>query len=191
MINLNGIIDAGISAVTRVYASLSQPRLLTTNITQIEIAIIEGDLFITHQRFTLGDGESLFLKFTAPPEGKTFALIKRELTPEVAGIEYNVRTGFSGGTLSGTLWTTYNENGYFEGVKTSDATFETYSVAPTVLGDIVDLAWIPPTAQGPRITGVVNPDSGFKVVKYDEELLIEVINTSGVSNEIVLKYGWV
>ena len=55
----------------------------------------------------------------------------------------------------------------------------------------MDLAWIPPTAQGPKITGVVNPESGFKIIKYDEEVLIEIVNTSGVSNDVLLKYGWV
>lgn len=179
-----------VRSFTRTYASLTKPRVLTTGLTQVEIAIIEGDFFIAHSDFTIPSGESHYIKFTAPPQGVTFALSQRELTPDVAGIQYRIRKDFSGGTLSGTNFSIFNENSYFQDIKTSGATFDYYTVAPSGLGVIIDMAWIPPTAQGPRITGSVNPESGFKIIKYDSELLIEIKNTSGVSNDVLLKYGW-
>lgn len=173
--------------VLRTYDSLPAGRLMTTGLTQAEIAILEGDFFRTFKYISIPALSTVYAKFTAPPAGSAFGLVQREFTPSLAGLRYNVYSGFTATVVPDSQWQIFNENGYSP--KTSGAVFEDVS-AVSVLGDLTETAWIPKGATN-KTQGSLGRNEGFKVIPFDTELLLEFINEENQANEVLVYYQWI
>lgn len=174
--------------IMRTYDNLPAARLLTTALTQNEIAIIEGDFYRTWRVITIPSNSSSYAKFTGIPLGATFGLVSREISPSIAGVWYRVRRNATGIVTTGAPWETFNENGLSNNV--SQATFEdVVSVADD--GDIADIAYNPTTQTGQKIVGSLGRDSGFKIIPNDAELLLEFENLNNLANEILVYFQWI
>lgn len=179
-----------VEATIRDYESLSQPRVLTTTLTQTEVAILEGDFFRSFQRITLPSSGKSYVLFTSPDVDKVFGLRFREITSEKGGVNYNVYRTFSGVT-EGLEWDVFNENGYSP--KISGTSFKNVTGTPTTIDttSLSETAYIPPTGQGNQTSGSLNRVDGFKLIPANTSLLLEYENLDNTSNELLLYYQWV
>ena len=181
--NLSGIP----SDVVREYNTLPAARMLTTGLTQIEVAILEGDFFRSFKVLTIPATSSVYMKFTAPPAGKAFGLVYREITPSLSGIWYRVYRGSVATVAPNSEWPIFNENGYSS--KVSGAKFEQVATV-TNIGQLSDIAYIPKGATN-KTQGSLDRAEGFKVIPLDTELLVEFQNIENQENEVLIYYQWV
>lgn len=175
------------SDIVREYKSLNKGRLATTGLTQVEIAILEGDFYRAFRVVTVPPTSSYYLKFTAPDDARRFGLVLREITPALSGIWYRVYRNAVVTTIPASEWEIFNENGYSPNV--SGSTFQDVDVV-TDIGDLSDIAWIPQGATN-KTQGSLVRQEGFKLIQFDTELLIEIENTENQSNEVLIYYQWI
>lgn len=181
--NLSGIP----SDVIREYQSLPSARALVTGLTQIEIAILEGDFFRTFNVLTIAATSKAYMKFTAPPAGKAFGLVYRELTPSLSGLWYRVYRNSVATIVPDSEWPIFNENGYSP--KVSGAKFEEVATV-TDLGLLSDIAYIPKGATN-KTQGSLDRAEGFKVIPLNTELLVEFENVENQQMDVLVYYQWV
>lgn len=181
--------ESPIDSTIRDYESLSQPRVLTTTLTQTEIAILEGDFFRAFQRFTLPSDGKIYVLFTSPDVDKVFGLRLREITSERGGVNYNIYNTFSGVTTSDS-WEIFNENGYSNNL--SGSMYQNVVGTPTSidLTSLSDTAYSPSTSQGNQTRGSLSRGEGFKIVQPNTQLLLEFENLESSSNDILVYFQW-
>lgn len=179
--------------VLRTYQNLSSARLLTTTLTQVEAAIIEGDFYRAFKVITVPASGKAYMKFTAPPAsaGRVFGLVLREITPTAAGLWYRVRSNFdASAVIPGSEWPIFNENG--RSTKQSVSTFQDVDEADIVgFGEVSDIAYIPQGITGQKTQGSLAREQGFKIVDEDTELLVEFENLATSSNETLVYYQYI
>ena len=176
--------------VIRDYKSLPSGRLLTTALTQNEIAIIEGDFYHSFQVVTvLADGFA-YLKLTTPTaaSGKIFGLVMREIGPTLSGIWYRVFSGATGIVTAGTPWDSFNENGISDNVSAS--VFQSVS-SFTDKGALSDIAYSAKGTTGAKIQGSLERKSGLKILPVESDILVEIENLNNGDNEVLIYYQWV
>ena len=176
------------SDVVGEYAALKKGRLLTTSITQEEIATIEGDYFRTFQYITVPASSKSYVRFTAPPSTAIFALTRRSIGPNISGLKYNIYDGADDIVTIGAPWDIFSENGRY--VKTSATEFINIDTIGA-LGMFSDAAFVPAGGTGRKSEGSLEGRSGFKIIAPEKVLIIELENLSNANNETLLYYQWV
>lgn len=169
----------------RTYDSLPAGRLLTTTLTQTEIAILEGDFFRAYRRYSIPSLSTVYIKFT-PPTTRAFGLVGRDITPEFAGVKYYVFAGATGVvTVPDSEWQTFNENGF-----SSNAPEAMLQDVSSVADEGVesDYAVIPVGASG-KTSGSLERREGFKIIA--QELLVKIENLESKPNEVLIYYQWI
>lgn len=192
----------------RKYASLSTPRLLTTGLTQAEIATVEGDRFNFSKRFTgTTTGVPIYILLENPSgSGVNIGFQKRILKSLDAGVaSFQVFWGYDVSTATKTSIPYYNENDNFVGV--NDGLLEvsllntvtTSTTGPwTITGDatIVDEGierepdFIPTSGVGNNTSGDISPELGFRVYGEGKGALIKIVTDSN-NNDIIAGYDWI
>lgn len=177
-----------IKAAMRKIAGLSDPRVLTQTLTQIEAASIEGRLFQLTVDVILPAGVTQWFEFIAPTD-KECAFTDWNFAPFYTGFEAKIITGSTGGVV-GTSYTNRNVNLKYG--TNSTAQFRSLTGNPTGGAVYFIPAFIPVSGVNPnnRATGVSSASSGYRIIPAGGSFRMELINTSGNANRVVISLTW-
>ena len=196
------------SDVVRVYASLSRPRVLTTGITQAEIATIEGDRFNSQRVYSNVDTATpLYVVFENPTDsGVIVGLQKRSLKAFSSGLTvFNVLWDYDISTATKTPIPIFNQNNAYRIAK--PAKFEVsvlntvttpiigdWSVtgAATILSEGIEREadFVPTSGQGKNESGDISPDLGYRIYVPGTGFLVKVVSVES-NNRVILGYDWI
>ena len=192
----------------RDYASLSQPRVLTTSITQSEIATIEGDRYSFSKSFSNVDTNIPIYVLIENPEGSgvNMAFQQRSLKTYSSGlVTFQVLWDYDVSTATKTTITAFNENNEYRGIKDTKAEISLLNSATTppegdwvingaatVISDGIqrEIDFIPPVGQGSNSTGGVSPALGFRLYKEGTGAIVKIVSSAN-DNRVELGYSWV
>ena len=205
MLNLKSAIHAAV----RKYQTLSQPRVLTTELTQAEIATIEGDRFNALKSFSNFDtARPLYILIENPVgSGVNVAFQKRQLKTYTGGvITFQVLWDYDVTGLAKTPMPIFNENNLWRGVKDSKLEFSVLNgVTTPASGDWVlsstgitipdegierEIDFIVTTGNGSNSAGDVSPETGFRLYGEGTGALIKIVSDTN-DNRVILGYDWV
>ena len=195
-------------AALRTYATLSQPRVLTTGITQSEIATVEGARFNAVKSFSNFDTNTpLYLLIENPTgSGINAAFQKRLLKTFSAGvITFQVLWDYDVSNATKTPLPIFNENNLFRTLNPSKLEFSVLnpvttpnsgdwtingSYTPVSEGIEREIDFISTTGQGNNSSGDVSPEVGFRFYGQGTGALIKIVS-DGNDNRVKLGYDWV
>ena len=178
-----------ISAVTRAYDTLSQPRLLVTNIDQEEIAVVEGDEYQAYFIDTFTAGQTKYYAWELPLSSTVaVGLVDRQFVSSNGGARADILWDYTIDSTLSTL-TPFNQNNLFRGVK--DADFVVSDVTLSAEGIVREPILIPSGGSGNNAPGGVSPSVGFRIYKPDTGFVFKVQNTHNASSEIIVGYTWI
>ena len=152
----------------------------------------QGLLGMTYRAYidvALAAGASQWIKFTVP-SGYGLELINRDLMPNIAGAEYIIHAGTSGGTVQSAI-TPFNVN---RGITTPCGTVIQLIGTPTTVGSILDVPSFIGEGTNPgqsaRPAGTLANEQGFDFYPAGSVIYSRIHNTSTatVSNRIVLRF---
>lgn len=179
--------NTDIRSAMRKISGLSDPRILTQTLSQIEVASIEGRLFHCTVDVTIPVGGTVWYNFKSPID-KECAFTDWSFSPFYTGFEVKVLTSVTGGTL-GTTYPSRNSNLKFP---TSTATFRALTGTPTG-GTIFFIPTFIPASAGNnnnRDRGINSLSTGYKVIPADGTFQMQIINTSGNENRFIMTLTW-
>lgn len=197
-----------ISRALRKYESLSSPRILTTGLTQEEIATIEGDRFSFVKSFSNFDTATpLYVLIENPIDsGVNVAFQQRTLKTYSDGLtRFQVLWDYDVSGATKTTVQSFNENNIVRGIKDSKVEVSVLnSVSTPATGDwnINGLAtvasdgierevdFIPATGQGSNTSGAVASGLGFRLYKPGTGGLVK-LTSEGNDNRVILGYSWI
>lgn len=169
----------------REYALLTAPRLLTTNITQTEISILEGDYYQAYTRDTLATGTSVYYQFVTPPS-KFFGFRFTEFGSTLGDSEIYMFKNPTG-VVTGSAVTIVNFNEYIN--RTATATFNAVT-SVTTEGDEFFWDFIP-SGSGGRPAGGTESREGFLIIAPNTTLLFKMTNNAAQNSTMRLLLEWV
>ena len=192
----------------REYASLSQPRVLTTGITQSEIATLEGARFNFVKSFDNFDTNTpLYILIENPTgSGVNVAFQKRALKTYTGGvIRFQVFWDYDVTGATKTTIPAFNENNAFRALNPSKLEVSALNpvTAPpsgdwTINGSYTpedegierEIDFIVTTGSGSNSTGDVSPEVGFRLYVPATGALIKIVSDTN-DNRVILGYDWV
>lgn len=180
--------NTDIRAAMRKIVGLSDPRVLTQSLTQIEAASIEGRLFQATIDITVPISATSWFEFKAPTD-KECAFTEFSFMPFYTGFEARVVTGSTGGTV-GTIHPNRNANLRYD--TPSSAVINSLTGTPTA-GTLFSLPCLVPASgnnTNNRSTGTTSLVSGYRIVPASGSLRFQMINTSGLDNRVVVTLTW-
>lgn len=167
---------------------LSDPRVLTQSLTQVEAASIEGRIFYSLIDISLASSETKWFNFVTPID-KEIAVVNLEITPALTGFESKLYVNSSGMT---------NQNSYpiksmnkFYG--SSSLTINSLTSEPTTIGTLDDiLLYVPLSGNNAsqRTASTSSRVQGYSIFNKNSNFQINFINTSGTQNRVVFKLYW-
>ena len=182
-----------LTTALRDYDGLTQPRMLTTGLTQLEAASVSGDYFRILLDGTLANNEEAWFKLTtpAPETGKVVAIVYRDIMPDLAGFEYEVYNGTTGVT-DGVIYVPRSTN--YLNLKVPEFGYVAVSTPIEAnRGEQVDKIRIGagsgPATQRDAANGQI--DSGFVFYGQGVDAFLRLRNTSGSSNGFTVRLGFV
>lgn len=177
-----------IRSAMRKITGLSDPRILTQTLTQIEAASIEGRLFQLTVDVSIPTGATEWFEFTAPVD-KECAFVDWSFSPFYTGFEGKVVTGSTGGT-QGTSYGNRNLNLKYP--TNSAALFEAIIGTPTQGTVYFIPVFIPVSGNNPntRSAGISSTSSGYKIIPAGGSFRLQLINSSGNANRVVFSLTW-
>ena len=175
-------------SVVREYDSTAQPRLLTTTITQAEIATLEGDRYSAQADFTLANGGIQYLQFTMPSilSQKVSGFIFRDIKSS-DGIDFDLFWEPTG-MVKGNSIPIFNENQLSPKNPQTEYTLVT---SVTTEGVIRESNFSIPGQGNRGLSGEINPATGYRVYAPDSVALLKIENTSSSTNRVLITYSWV
>jgi hypothetical protein len=191
----------------RFYPSLSSPRLLTTTLTQAQIATLEGDRFGFVKRFDNFDtGTPIYILLENPTgSGVSVGFDKRILKTLTAGLEISVFWDYDVSTATKTAIPTYNEHNGYRGIEdglleasvlnavtTDDAGAWTITGAATIADEGIEREpdFIPTAGVGNNSSGGISPEVGFRVYVPGTGALVKLTSFDN-DNSVILGYDWI
>ena len=192
----------------REYASLSQPRVLTTGITQSEIATIEGARFNFVKSFGNADTDTPIYILIENPTGSgvNVAFQKRTLKPYSGGlISYQILWDYDVAGATKTPIPAFNENNAFRTLNPSKVEVSVLnpvtapangewtingSYTPVDEGIEREIDFIATIGKGNNSTGDVSPEVGFRLYVPSTGALIKIVSDTN-DNRVILGYDWV
>lgn len=176
-----------IKSALRKVVGLSDPRVLTQTLSQIEVASIEGRLFHCTVDISIPAGSSSWFSFQSPVD-KECAFTDWVFSPFYTGFEARVITGATGGVLS----TTYPNRSSNLKYNPSTATFRSLTGTPTGGSIFFIPVFIPASAgnNNNRDRGINSVSTGYKIIPANSGFQIELINTSGNANRLIMTLTW-
>lgn len=194
------------NTTTREYVTLSQPRMLTTGLTQAEIATIEGDRFSYVTRISNVDiATEVYILIENPVDsGVNVGFQERMFNTIVGGATFQVLWDYDVSTATKTTIDTFNQNNLFRGFKnglleisilngvTESQGNYTVTGPATIIDEGVqrEITQVPTSGVGANTSGNISPAIGFRVYGQGTGALIKI--TSAVDNNIVINgYDWI
>ena len=192
----------------RYYQSLSSARVLTTGITQSEIATIEGARFNFVKAFDNFDTSTpLYILIENPTgSGVNVAFQKRTLKPYSGGLsDFRILWDYDVTGATKTPIPTFNESNAFRTLNPSKVEVSVLNpvTAPpagdwTINGGYTPVDegierepdFIPTIGKGSNSTGDISPDVGFRLYIPATGALIKIVSDTN-DNRVILGYDWV
>lgn len=168
----------------REYTLLTAPRMLTTNINQTEIAILEGDYYVSYTRDVVASSSSVYYRFVTPAT-KFFGFRFVGFSSTLGDSDVYFYKNATGITLS-TAVSIRNAN---ELINTAPlSTFHSVS-SVTTEGDEYWYDQVPSGAGGRPPGGSIDAD-GFWIIAPSTTLLIKMTNNAVQSSTLRLLLEW-
>lgn len=180
--------NTDIRSSMRKISGLTDPRVLTQTLTQVEAASIEGRAYYTLLDVTLSAGQTLWYNFSLP-QNKTFAIFLTDITPFYTGFESKLYSNSTGMT-NDTAVTIRNMN---KVIGTVDVSCHKLTAAPTTLGILEDiLLFVPPDGSNPaqRTASASSRSQGYLIFNSEHTLQVSLANSSGNANRVIFKIYW-
>lgn len=192
----------------RDYASLSQPRVLTTGITQTEIATIEGERYSSIKVLANVDTATPVYVLVENPAGSEInaAFLDRFLKGYISGlVSFQVLWDYDVTGATKTPLPIFNENNLVRGIKTPKTEISLLNPATTpAVGDWTitggytpvsegierEVDFISTEGQGSNTSGGVASGKGFRLYGQGTGALIKIISSAD-NNRVKLGYSWV
>lgn len=167
---------------------LSDPRVLTQSLTQVEAASIEGRVFYSLIDINLASAETKWFNFVTPID-KEIAIVNLEITPALTGFESKLYVNSSGMTNQNT-YPIKSMNKFYG---SSSLTINSLTSEPTTIGTLEDiLLYVPLSGSNPsqRTASTSSRVQGYSIFNKNSNFQINLINTSGNQNRVVFKLYW-
>lgn len=176
-----------IRSAMRKVTGLSDPRILTQTLTQIEIASIEGRLFHCTVDVTIAADATYWINFQSPVD-KECAFTDWTFSPFYTGFEAKVMTGVTGG-VTGINYPNRNSNLKYG---SSTATLTQLTGTPTGGSIFFIPVFIPASAgnNNNRDRGINSVSTGYRIIPSNSNFQLQLINTSGNANRVVMTLTW-
>ena len=192
----------------RYYQSLSSARVLTTGITQSEIATLEGARFNFVKSFGNADTNTPIYILIENPTGSgvNVAFQKRTLKPYSGGlISYQILWDYDVTGATKTPLPIFNENNAFRTLNPPKLEVSVLNpVTAPPRGDWVingtytpvdegierEIDFIATIGKGSNSTGDVSPDVGFRLYVPASGALVKIVSDTN-DNRVILGYDWV
>lgn len=196
------------SDVIREYPSLSKPRMLTTGITQSEIATVEGDRYNSQKVYSNVDSNvPLYVAFENPVDsGVIVALQKRILKSFDSGlISFTVLWDYDISTATKTPLPIFNENNAYRLSKLAKLEINALNTltspaigdwnvtgAATIADEGIEREgdFISTSGKGNNTSGDISPDLGFRFYAEGTGFVAKII-TDNDNNRVSLGYDWI
>lgn len=166
---------------------LSDPRVLTQTLTQVEAGSIEGRVFYTLIDVTIPSAGIQWYNLTTPAD-KEFAIVLTDITPSYTGFELQLYRN-STGLVKGAAQPIKQMNKFYGSTTT---VINTLTSPPTagILEDI--LLYVPVAGANPsqRQTSESSRSQGYMIFPAASDLQLKLINTSGNNNRVIIKIYW-
>ena len=180
------------NVVLRQYDSLTDPRVLTTGLSQAEVATLEGDRFSFSYDVVIPSGETIYLYGSIPEDSDVIVGFQsRILKSESGSLDFNVRWDAVVDSV-GDAVVLFNENNLYR--NTEFAKLEINEVDPINVSDVGivrESDFIATSGVGSNTTGDVAPESGFRIYAEGTDFLIQIINTHTGDNRVLVGYSWI
>ena len=212
LLQVNDVNDVAPYVVTdipvRYYQSLSSGRVLTTGITQSEIATIEGGRFNFVKSFDNFDTNTpLYILIENPTgSGVNVAFQKRALKTYTGGvIRFQVFWDYDVTGATKTPIPAFNENNAFRTLNPSKVEVSVLnpvtapangewtingSYTPVAEGIEREIDFIATIGKGSNSTGDISPDVGFRLYVPSTGALVKIVSDTN-DNRVILGYDWV
>ncbi|BBK09300.1 hypothetical protein [Klebsiella phage 05F01] len=167
---------------------LSDPRVLSQSLTQVEAASIEGRVFYSLIDINLAPAETKWFNFLTPID-KEIAVVNLEITPALTGFESKLYVNSSGMTNQNT-YPIKSMNKFYG---SSSLTINSLTSEPTTIGTLEDiLLYVPLSGSNPsqRTASTSSRVQGYSIFNKNSNFQINLINTSGNQNRVVFKLYW-
>ena len=188
MISFHGEDSFTLSSVTRSYDVIQTPRILTTGLTQQEVATREGHEF---QAFFVDDfsaGETRYIAWENPIASTVdVGLVERLFVAQDGAVGADILWDYTIDTTVDTL-TSFNQSNAFRGILDAQ-----YIVTEVTLSDegIIREPIVVATGSGGNAVGGVAPSVGFRMYEPGTGFVFKVTNNHNSTNRILVSYTWV
>lgn len=176
----------------RQYESLSDPRVLTTVLTQSEIATLEGDRFSFAQVFTLAAGASLYIYGEIPVDSNiSVGFEQRQFKTDNGSANLKIY-GNSAVSALGTAIPLFNENSYASALKPAKLELNEVLVGNiSVLGTLREEDFVSTSGVGANTSGGVSAATAFRIYKPGDKFIAHIENTHTDTNRVLIGYSWI
>lgn len=182
----NDFLSSLIKGMSRNIPYFKRGRIATVGVTNAEYLPLLGISYIMEIDMTIPDGESIWFRFTAPSD-RDVQILSRELSPDIAGCEYNLYLGATGFSVGDVI--TPTRTNPIIGV-TSTSSIAMLTTAPSSQGThttpIFSGKGGASNANG-RPSGTDSNKSGLTSYYRGTGFTGRIRNSSGAPNRIVLR----
>lgn len=182
--------DGDLSSVTHTYPSLTDQRVLTSNLDVEDLYTFEGLRYEVEFDEVLASNEVQYIMYQMPPlsSGYIVGLSSRNWKSLNGAAEMEILWDTSGITLGDSL-TIFNSNR--NSANTGNMTVNLITGTPTSDGIIREKDFLTGSGTGSNSSGSISPSLGLRLYSPDSFFVFKLTNTHSSSNRIKVTYSWV